>query len=584
MEILARESSPGSLRRKVTLIVALYALASVGWIALSDRLVGVLVRDPDLLVRISVIKGLGFVGVTSALLYGLLRWALIAVERERGFADSLIEAMPGMLYLYTESGTFKRWNRNFERVSGRSADEIARMHPSDFFAPAERALLEKRIAETFETGESSLEASLISKDGGAHPTFFTGRRVTFERQTCLVGVGVDITLRKQAEDELRKSEERLRSTLDSILEACQLIDFDWRYLYLNGAAAQQNRRPNAELLGQRFSDAWPGVEATPVFGLMQQCMTERRSAHEEVEFSFPDGARGWFDVRVQPVPEGIFVLSVDITERRKAEHALRDLNSSLERKVEERTYELEAAKVRAEAADRTKSAFLATMSHELRTPLNSIIGFTGIVLQGLAGPLTAEQSKQLGMVKGSARHLLELINDVLDISRIEAGQLEVRRAPFDLEASVERVAASVAPFAARKGLELKVTVAPTPIESDQRRVEQILLNVVNNAIKFTEGGSVSVSIEHVSTAQPPVVRVHVTDTGMGIRKEDLDQLFQPFRQVDSGLQRHHEGTGLGLAISRRLSGLLGGSIDAESVPGQGSRFTLTLPLQWKANR
>jgi signal transduction histidine kinase len=149
----------------------------------------------------------------------------------------------------------------------------------------------------------------------------------------------------------------------------------------------------------------------------------------------------------------------------------------------------------AEAADKVKSAFLATMSHELRTPLNSIIGFTGIVLQRMAGPLTAEQEKQLGMVRRSARHLLDLINDVLDLSKIEAGQLEVRLEPFDLPAVIERVVASVQPLADRKALTLSVHIAPEvgSMVSDRRRVEQILLNLLSNAIKFTNTGSVSVT-------------------------------------------------------------------------------------------
>ena len=158
-----------------------------------------------------------------------------------------------------------------------------------------------------------------------------------------------------------------------------------------------------------------------------------------------------------------------------------------------RTAELAVAKERAESADRLKSAFLATMSHELRTPLNSIIGFTGIMLQGLAGPLNAEQTKQLGMVQSSARHLLALINDVLDISKIEAGQLEIRAEQFDLRSSLEKVAALVKPLAEKKGLALRVVLSPDVGQavSDRLRVEQVLLNLLNNAVKFTERGEVT---------------------------------------------------------------------------------------------
>ena len=264
------------------------------------------------------------------------------------------------------------------------------------------------------------------------------------------------------------------------------------------------------------------------------------------------------------------------------------MNESLEAKVATRTTELEAARVRAEAADRLKSAFLATMSHELRTPLNSIIGFTGILLQGLAGPLNPEQNKQLGMVRTSARHLLELINDVLDLSKIEAGQLELRATPFDLRASIERVIATVKPQTEAKGLMLTTVLPPElgAMLSDQRRVDQILLNLLNNAIKFTDQGQVTLTAEPVQDFHPvpgmqpqPAVRLSVTDTGIGIKPEDIHKLFQPFRQIDSGLTRQHEGTGLGLAICRRLTTLLGGEISAASEWSKGSTFTVILPLQ-----
>jgi signal transduction histidine kinase len=280
-------------------------------------------------------------------------------------------------------------------------------------------------------------------------------------------------------------------------------------------------------------------------------------------------------------------IAIDITARRDAEIQLREAKDHLEIKVAERTGELQLALVRAESADRLKSAFLATMSHELRTPLNSIIGFTGIVLQGLAGPLTEEQTKQLGMVRGSARHLLELINDVLDISKIEAGQLQVRAEPFDLRASIDQVTSSVQPMFGRKGLTLSVTMPSTfaPMVSDRRRVEQILLNLLNNAIKFTDEGQISLTVDFIEGADPLAeagahdVRLRVADTGIGIRAADLSTLFQPFRQVDAGLTRLHEGTGLGLAICRRLATLLGGVISVESVWGEGSAFTVTLPLR-----
>lgn len=272
----------------------------------------------------------------------------------------------------------------------------------------------------------------------------------------------------------------------------------------------------------------------------------------------------------------ILSVGTDITERRRAEAELDQYRRRLEDMVRERTAELAVAKERAESADRLKSAFLATMSHELRTPLNSIIGFSGIMLQGLAGPLNQEQKKQLGMVQNSANHLLALINDVLDISKIEAGQLEVFPERYDLRASLEKAAAVIRPLAEAKGLALSVDVADgiSELVSDQRRVEQVLLNLLNNAVKFTEKGSVRLECRIAGG----MVETRIIDTGIGIRPEDRDKLFRPFSQIDSGLTRNHEGTGLGLAICGRLVEKLGGTIELESVFGQGSVFIVKLPL------
>ena len=254
---------------------------------------------------------------------------------------------------------------------------------------------------------------------------------------------------------------------------------------------------------------------------------------------------------------------------------MRQHRERLEELVAERTAELAIAKAKAEEADRLKSAFLATMSHELRTPLNSILGFTGILLQGLAGPLNAEQSKQLTMLKNSSRHLLTLITDVLDLSKIEAGQMEIRPAAFDMRRVIGNIAQAMTPLAREKQLQLRTEVAPEvyQVTSDAHRVEQILLNLVSNAIKFTAHGEVRIAC-WVSGEQ---LLTSVTDTGMGIKTDDMPKLFTTFRQLDSTLTRQHEGTGLGLAICQKLVALLGGEIRVQSQWQVGSTFTVMLP-------
>jgi signal transduction histidine kinase len=223
--------------------------------------------------------------------------------------------------------------------------------------------------------------------------------------------------------------------------------------------------------------------------------------------------------------------------------------------------------------DRLKSQFLASMSHELRTPLNSIIGFTSLLRRELTGPVNPEQKKQLDIVHSSANHLLALINDLLDVSRIEAGRADLDREPFDFVDVVNEVVRSLKPMADRKGLEVTATLtAPAiPMNGDRKRTLQVLLNLVNNAIKFTAKGSVNVT----AAVEGRNLVVIVTDTGIGIKKEHIGMLFEAFRQVDGSVRRVYEGTGLGLYLCRRLLDLMGGMIRVESEYGSGSRFTYT---------
>jgi PAS domain S-box-containing protein len=276
----------------------------------------------------------------------------------------------------------------------------------------------------------------------------------------------------------------------------------------------------------------------------------------------------------------------DISERRAQElqlaeltaqrdRALRESHEQLERLVEERTRDLVEARDRAQHADHVKSEFLATMSHELRTPLNSILGFTDVMLQGMAGTLTGEQRRHLGIVRDSSCHLLELINDVLDMSRIEAGQLRLEPATFDAGELVRRRTQAFETAARDRGLELQVEVEAGTGDAvgDPSRIAQIIGNLVTNALKFTESGRIVVS----SRRADAMVEVAVRDTGVGIAPENLRELFAPFRQFRSPTGRLHEGTGLGLAISRNLARAMGGDVHVASVVGEGSTFTLVLP-------
>lgn len=521
---------------------------------------------------------------------------------ERQFSDAMLESMPGILYFYNSQGRFLRWNKNFEFVSGYTSAEISTMHPLDFFPREEKANVDSKISETFAVGDSSVEALFLSKDGELHPYFFTGRKVDFNGEECLVGMGVDITGLKQAERKLSESEQKYRE----LVEHANSIILRWnsvgKITFLNEFGQRYFGYTADEIVGQHVIGTIVQPEDSAgrnLQTLMQQICENPTAFEQNINQNVRrNGEQVWiawtnklvFDATGNIVE--ILSIGSDITEQREAQETIKELNENLEHRVIERTEALNVALIRAEAADKLKSAFLATMSHELRTPLNSIIGFTGILLQGLAGALNLEQSKQMGMVRNSARHLLELINDVLDLSKIEAGQLEIKAETFDPRASIERVINLVRPLADSKELSLSQAVANDvgEIASDRRRFEQILINLLNNAIKFTDRGSVSLTAEiqpdisFSGSAKAPALCIRIVDTGMGIKPDDINVLFQAFQQVDTGLARQHEGTGLGLAICRRLVELMGGVISVRSTWSKGSEFTVILPLHFTGGK
>lgn len=249
----------------------------------------------------------------------------------------------------------------------------------------------------------------------------------------------------------------------------------------------------------------------------------------------------------------------DVTERKRVERALQEKNVELEN------------------ASQAKDRFLASMSHELRTPLNAIIGFTGTLLMRLPGPLTADQEHQLQTVKASAKHLLSLINDLLDLAKIESGKVELVTEPVACQGVLNEVVATLRPLAQAKGLtfELSMPAQDVMARTDRRAFSQILINLANNAVKFTEQGLVRLEVTNPD-AGASVIEICVIDTGTGIKPEDQEKLFKAFTQVTTGALRS-EGTGLGLHLSQKLAGLLGGAIRFTSEFGKGSTFVLSLP-------
>lgn len=259
----------------------------------------------------------------------------------------------------------------------------------------------------------------------------------------------------------------------------------------------------------------------------------------------------------------------------RAQATLADMNNELERRVTERTRALEEARVRAEAANKAKSEFLATMSHELRTPLNGVLGMSTVL--GRSG-LNETQTGMLQVIEASGKSLLTLLNDVLDYARLEAGRLEMRAEPFSLPELLERTLTMHKPEAAKKGLSVSLSLTPEAEDvfvGDEVRLGQILGNLVSNAVKFTDRGSVSIE----ASRRGERVRIAVCDTGCGIQPQLMDRIFERFSQGDNSTTRRHGGAGLGLTLARELTTVMGGEIGVASAPGKGSEFWVELPLQ-----
>jgi len=539
-------------------------------------------------------------------------------EKYRGIFENIIDVyyrsdLEGNLALISPSGVKLLGYDNYEEIIGKN---VAR----EFYSRSEDRepllkLLEKHgNVINYQVTLKRKDRTLVEVETSSHFIYDqTGKPIAVE------GIIRDITDRKQVEKSLLESEERYHGLFEDSPISLWEEDFSGLKTYLD-TLRQSGIKDFRTYFNKHPEEVVKCINLTKIIEVNRTTLKLYKARNKEellenLDKLFREGSLETFREEFIALAEGktkyradavtqtlmgdtiyyILGLSVipgyeetlsrvlisieDITERKEAEEALLKARNSLAEKVEERTKELQQANIELRELDHLKSMFLASMSHELRTPLNSVIGFTGWLLMGMEGDLNEEQTKQLKMVKSNAIHLLDLINDILDISKIEAGKVDLAIEKFEIAEVVNEVVTSVLPLAQDKGLNLISNVPEGVIlTSDKRRIKQIIMNLTSNAIKFTDQGDVKIEVRSLNNKDLEFI---VSDSGIGIKKEDLEKLFQPFHQIDMSSTKRHEGTGLGLYLCKKLLDLLHGDISVTSHFGEGSEFKFIIPINFK---
>ncbi|HKW85414.1 MAG TPA: PAS domain-containing protein, partial [Burkholderiaceae bacterium] len=507
------------------------------------------------------------------------------VGDERALMRTLIDLMPDYIYAKDAAGRFVLANSAVAHVMGAdSPRQLIGKTDADFYSPEMTAKF-RVDDESVLRGVALQEREELGTDSAAgearwHLTTKLPVRNARGEVIGLVGISRDIHRRKLAEDEIRRlnaeldqrvrdrtadlAAERhlLRTLIDNMPDAIYAKDTESRYILVNQAMAAGVDTAPAKILGRTVFDCYPPEQAQRFFDDDREVMRSGRSliGREEVALDRSTGAQRWMLTTKVPLRDdggrivGIVGISRDIGELRRVQ-------------------ELRVAKERAEAANEGKSRFLANMSHEIRTPMNAILGMSQLALQS---GLNDTQARYIHHVQRAAESLLAILNDILDLSKIEAGHLEMECVEFDLDDVLDRVAAVIGLKAEEKGIELVYALPPRlprRLLGDPTRLGQVLLNLASNAVKFTERGEVIVSVAQSARKENAIrLAFEVRDTGIGMRADEIARLFQPFTQADSSTTRRFGGTGLGLAISRRLVQMMGGEVSVDSEPGCGSRF------------
>ncbi len=533
-----------------------------------------------------------YVNATQQRLYQMLDQTVVEQTQELHESEKqyrlLVETMNDGLGVMNENHLFTYVNNKFCEMLGYSRDELINHTVNHLFD----AFNLNRMTEQLAKHNYNFEVEWIKKDGQKLFTIVSPSTIFDADNKTNFVVVTDITERKQAEAAIEQLKRQNELILNSVGEGIYGLDHNRITIFVNPAACNMLGFQANEIIGKPFHEI---VSRTTADGkiypiekdLTSSVLMNGMTCHIDNEvFWRKNGTSFPVECTSTPIRDendqivGIVVTFRDITERLQAKEALIKERTSLAQRVEERTAELSRANADLARAVRLKDEFLASMSHELRTPLSAILTRVEILQEQVFGDLNEKQLSYVNNIETSGRHLLGLINDILDLSKIEAGKMELQLESVFVKDVCLSSMGFIKELALKKMLKVSTNIDKKvhTIKADQRRLKQILINLLNNAVKFTDEKQ-TIGLEVIGNKKQEVVHFTVWDTGIGIAESDMNKLFQSFVQVDSSLSRRYEGTGLGLALVRRLAEMHGGGVSVESEVGKGSRFTVSLPWQ-----
>ena len=491
-----------------------------------------------------------------------------ALKHSEGIYHSLVESLPLSITRKDLEGRIVFANQRFCTRFGVALADVTGKSEAALFPPemaARREQADKNVIETGSTIETLEER--VMADGSMRyiqairtPVYDAGRNIA-----GLLGIFWDVTDKRRAEADLEHERFLLRTLMDNLPDRIYFKDAQSRFLRNSRAHLQRfGLTDPADALGKSDFDFFSGEHAQQAFDDEQRLMRSGGSVTKEERETWPDGSVTWALSTKLPLRDekgntiGTFGISHDITDRKRAEETML------------------RAKEAAEEASRAKSHFLASMSHELRTPLNSVIGFANILLKNKAGALHAAELNFLDRILANGKHLLGLINQILDLSKIEAHKVEVQKSPVALDVLIRETVAQHESLVREKPVQLLVDVPEkiALLQTDAEKLKQVIINLIGNALKFTTQGSVTIRVVTDAAADHRPVRIDVVDTGIGIPKAKLGVIFEAFQQAEHGTARKYGGTGLGLTISQALCQLMGYRIVVRSREGEGSTFSV----------